>query len=287
MANRTIALSIGDIHSNCRFGLMNPEVVLPPMDDMGEAWTPEATESQLWLWDCYTKHIDKIKNLAGKDEIIPLVGGDITHGDKYADKEKVSVRRYDEFHIAADALSKLAELKNVSRMRIVKGTGSHVFGHGTSELLVANMLNSQYGVDAQVAYQYSLNIKGAEFDIAHHGPGPGIRAWLRGNVLRLYVRDIMMTAIMEGEIVPDVILRWHFHQYVPHTEEYRSNGTTYKTMAAISPSYCFIDDYARKASRHAPKLTVGMLAFEIVDGKVINKYEFLDSINLHKREVLK
>lgn len=287
MANRTLTISIGDLHGGCRFGLMNPEIVLPPMDDLGEEWSPEPTESQLWLWECYTKHINQIKELAGKDEIIPLVGGDLTHGDKYPDKEKVSTRRYDQVAIAADVLDRLASLKNVKRMRIVKGTGSHVFGHGTSELLVANLLNATHDIDAGVAYQYSLNIKGIEFDIAHHGPGPGIRKWLSGNVLRLYVRDIVMQCIMEGDPVPDVVLRWHYHKYVPHTEEFRSDGKTYKTMAAISPSYCFIDDYARKATRHTPKLTVGMLAFEIVNGKVVAKHEFLDSINLHKREVLR
>jgi hypothetical protein len=256
------------------------------MDDLNDYWSPQPTESQLWIWEQYTKHIKELKHLAGKDEIVVLVGGDITHGKMYSDKERVSVREYDDYAIAADALSELARLKNVKRMRLVKGTGSHVFSHGTAELVVARILEAEHEVDAKVAYHYLLNIRGVNFDIAHHGPGPGIRKWLQGNILRYYVRSLVIQALMEQEPVPDVLLRWHFHQYVPDTHEFRSNGQTYTTLARICPSYSYIDDHARKVVKSPSKLTVGMLAFELVDGKVKSEHEFLSSIDLRRKEVL-
>jgi hypothetical protein len=257
------------------------------MDDLQDYWSPQPTESQLWLWDEFQEHKKQLIDLAGKDEIIVLVGGDVTHGKRYPDKERVSVREYDDYAIAADVLGELAELKNVKRMRLVRGTGSHVYGHGTAELVVARILEAEYGIDAKVAYHYLLNIRGVNFDIAHHGPGPGIRNWLKGNVLRYYVRSIVTSAIMEQEDVPDVLLRWHFHRYVPDTHEYRSNGTTYITRSRICPSYSYIDDHARQVTKSVSKLTVGMLAFELINGKVKDDYEFLSSIDLRRKEVLK
>ncbi len=285
-SKRLIVAELGDIHANCMFALMRPGIQLPPMDDLQDSWSPHATHSQLWIWEQYTKHIDDLKHLAGKDEIVVLVGGDITHGKHFPDKERVSVRQYDDFAIAADALGELAQLKNVKRMRLVKGTGSHVYGHGTAELVVARILEAEYGINAKVAHHYLLTIRGVHFDIAHHGPGPGVRKWLRGNVLRLYVRSIVMSAIMEQEQVPDILLRWHFHRYVPDTHEFRSNGKTYITRSRICPSYSYIDDHARKVAKSPTKLTVGMLAFEIVNGKVKDDHEFLSTIDLRRKEVL-
>lgn len=286
MGKRTIALAIGDIHGGCRFGLMRPGLELPPMDDQGDPWIPELTESQIWLWDEFQKHKRELIKFAGKDEIVPLVGGDVTHGDKYPDKEKVTVRRYDQLCIAADVLAELAKLKNVNIMRVVKGTGSHVMGHGTAELIVARLLQAECNIDVGVAYHYLLQIRNTTWDIAHHGPGPGIREWTKGNVLRLYTESLMMAELMAGGVPPDVLLRWHYHRYVPKTPTIRANGNTYRTIANICPSYCFIDDFARQVTRSVPKLTVGMLAYEIIEGKVREPLELISTLDLRKKEVL-
>ncbi len=286
MSKRTIAVAIGDIHSGCLFGLMRPGIELPPLDDQGELWSPEPTESQVWLWDCFQEHKAELIKFAGKDDIVVFYGGDVTHGDKYPDKEKVTVRRYDQLHIAVDNLSEIASLKNVKVMRLAKGTGSHVMGHGTAELIVARMLRENYKLDIGVAYHYLSEIQGTTWDIAHHGPGPGIREWTKGNVLRLYTESIMMAELMSGGKPPDVLLRWHYHRYVPKMPTIRSNGGTFTTIANICPSYCFIDDFARQVTKAVSKLTVGMLAYEIVDGKVRAPQEFLSTIDLRKKEVL-
>jgi hypothetical protein len=287
MSKRLVVAAIGDLHANSKLAIMRPGIELPPFDTMSDVYIPQATEIQRWEYDEFQKHKQGLIDLADKSEIFFIVGGDITHGKRYPNKERVSVRAFDDFAIAADILGELAVLKNVKQMRIVKGTGSHVYSHGTSELIVARILNAQHKVDARVAYHYSINIRGVEFDIAHHGPGPGIRNWLKGNVLRLYVRSIVMGAVMARDTVPDVLLRWHYHQYIPETHEFRPDGMTYKTLARICPSYAYVDEHARQTVKSPSKLTVGMLAFEIENKKVVKDHEFLSDIDLRRREIFK
>jgi hypothetical protein len=284
MSKRIWFLSFGDTHGNCRFGLMKPGIVLPPQDDEGEEWIPELTTTQEWIYDQFINHIDGVMSLVGNDELFVCHGGEPTHGDIYHDKEKVSTRRYDEFKIAIETLGIVAQIPNVKRWRFAKGTGSHVYGHGTAELMIAEMMRDKYGIDARAYYHPLIEICGKVFDVSHHGPGTGIRNWLKGNVLRLYVRSLMMDELMAGRRPPDVVLRHHFHDYVPETVKIRANGKTHTTMAAVVPSYCGITDFGRKAVRSPSKLTVGMLLYEIYRDRLLEPYEFISTLDLRKKE---
>lgn len=285
MSKRIWIIGFGDTHGGCRFGLMKPGIVLPPPDDKGKEWIPESTKTQEWIFEEFQKHLDGVMKLVKKDEIFVIHGGEPTHGDVYADKEKVTTRKYDQYKIAKETLGIIAGLKNVKHWRFSKGTSSHVDGHGTAELIISDMLSEEYGIDAKAYYHPYLDIKGKVFDVAHHGPGTGIRNWLKGNILRLYTRSLMMDEIMEGNSPPDVLLRHHFHDYVPETVKIRTNGKTHKTMAFVLPSYCGITDFGIKAARSPSKLTVGMLLFEIYKDKVLDPYEFMSTLDLRRKEV--
>lgn len=296
-SKRRIAVSLGDTHGGSLFGLMRPGIEIPRdeftemLEDETphrEPFRPAVTSHHQWMYNTYMYAIDEIKHLAGKDDILVIHGGDITHGAKHADAEKVSPVIFDQWYIAFDSMRDLLELPNVKWLRIVKGTGSHVFSHGTSEMIVAELLRREYPKkDINVSYQYLLDAFGVEYDIAHHGPGTGIRNWTKGNVLRLYTKSAALDALDAGKAPPDVMLRYHYHEYCPETVTVRRNGTTYYTRCYINPGFHALDDYARKATKSKSKTEAGMLAWEIVDGKLRGEaHEFIRTADMRTRETI-
>jgi len=71
--------------------------------------------------------------------------------------------------------------------------------------------------DIKMCQHGLLDIDGVTIDYAHHGPFPGSRSWLKGNIARYYLRDLMMREIMNGNSPPKLVVRAHYHTPV---EEY-------------------------------------------------------------------
>ena len=276
-----------DTHGNSKYGLMRPGILLPGEDIDGESfpWEPGATAGNQYLWECYEKDIDDLKHLAGKDEIIVAELGDVTHGIKYPE-EAVSTRLSDQMAIAEDNFLPLISLKNVKHVLIATGTGAHSFGEGSAEYMLAKYLKSEYQKDVTAAPHYLSTLFGIECDIAHHGGWPGSRNWLKGNVLRYNVRSRMMDDIQVGIKPPDLILRGHYHTYVPEIVHVRTRDRTYTTWVSISPSYSLLNDHARQITRSKSHITNGMLAYEIINGKILERHEFLHTVDLRRKEVI-
>ena len=199
-------------------------------------------------------------------------------------RELVSTRAADQFEIAFANLAPWMAVPNLQRMVFAKGTGYHELEEGSAALIVAARVRTA-GIKVDVPYHWKATIGGVNFDLAHHGSPPGSRYWLRGNILRLYTQSIMDDELVEGHDPPDVLLRGHYHQYVSEVVTRRARGKTWRTHAAICPSYCFIDDYARKVAKSPPKATIGMLAFEVVDGRV-TPHEFIRTFDFTTKEVV-
>jgi len=276
-----------DTHGNSKQGLMRPGILLPGIDLQGKhhPWEPGATAGNQYLWECYEKDIEDLKHLAGKDEIIVAELGDVAHGTKYPD-EAVSTRLSDQMAIAEDNFHPLISLKNVKHVRIVTGTGAHSFGEGSAEYMLAASLAAGYGKDVVTSPHYLLTAFGIECDIAHHGGWPGSRNWLKGNVLRYDVKSRMMDDIQVGIKPPDLVLRAHYHTYVPEIVHIRTRERTYTTWVSISPSYSLLSDHARQITRSISHVCNGMLAYEIINGKILERHEFLHTVDLRRKEII-
>lgn len=276
-----------DTHANSKWGLMRPGILLPGEDIEGESipFEPGATASNKYLWECYEKDIEDLKHLAGKDEIIVFDLGDVTHGIKYP-AEATSTRLSDQMAIAIDNFEPLLAIKNVQHVRIVTGTASHVFGEGSAEYMLAKYLKAEYKKDIIASPHYLTTAFGIECDIAHHGSFPGSRNWLKGNVLRYDVISRMKDDIEVGIVPPGLILRGHYHQYVPDIVKLRTRDRTYVTWVSLCPSYSLLNDHARRFTRSVSHVTVGMLAYEIIDSKILYCHEFLHTVDLRKKEII-
>lgn len=281
---RVVCVHISDIHSGHQLGLLQPdtEIQVQSPDGSFYYYTPNLTKSQEYLQELYLKSIDDINAFAGKDPVIVFMTGDITHGNKHI-QQCITADVSSQITIAVANMRPLYRLRTLKAVRFAGGTGSHTFEGASGEMLVASNLRLEYPrVDTKTVFHGSYLINGAEIDYAHHGPYPGSREWLRGNVARFYLRDMMMRHAMEGSLIPSIVLRGHYHSFV---KEYLSHGG-FGAWLVVAPSMCLLDDYARYATRSEFKCTNGMVVFDIVGSKVGEPALLGNTIDVRTKEVI-
>jgi hypothetical protein len=281
---RTILAVISDTHAGNTGGLLNPNTTLYAEDEEGNPypWQPELNASQRYLWELYTENIRKVEAWAAGDEVVVLHTGDECQGDKYK-QLLVSTRLSDQIEIAYYNLLPWYDLPNLKAMRVVAGTQAHNFGEGSAAVLVAKLLaKEEPRVSTLPLYHGLLTVNGVVVDYAHHGPHPGSRDWLKGNVARYYLRDLMTREIKKRRRPPDLVLRGHFH--TPVHEYLEDCG--YASRLFILPSYCMIGDHGRQVTRSQYEITHGTLAFEIVDGRIVGEKRLYKTIDIRTKETL-
>ena len=257
--------------------------MLYDQDELGNLtkYTPTLTDIQNWLWNVYNeKIIARTKEIAADDDLVIIHLGDVCHGKKHPE-QLMSTRQEDQAIIAATALSRLAALKPRS-IRIIAGTAAHTFGEASATIAVANRLTSILNLPTKVVYHGLFDIDGLVVDASHHGPGPGSRSWLTGNVARYYLRSLMMTDIIANQYPPDLVLRGHVHTKI---DEVVTVGDR-ESRIAICPALCFMSDYARQTTRSLSSVTVGGALFEIVNGSIVKRHWLTDAVDIRTRQTL-
>jgi len=285
---RTIAWPITDPHGGYRFGLMRPGIRLEAMDEKEDYFEPKATAFQKVIWKHYLSDIEYVKKLAAGDDIVLFLLGDLIQGTILRDGMLVTPRLEDQFAIIEDALEPILSLPNIKRVYLCKGTGAHTMKHGSSEIRMARHIRKVYGIPATAYYHVRLNLRGVEFDLAHHGASTGIWRWISGDQIRRYTRDVMFGDLLAGRKPPEILLRGHYHDRWIETVRIYVNGTCYRADAAVCPGYSlFTDDYTMKATKSKPYMTVGTLPIEIVDGHVGEIHDRAHTIQVFRREVMR
>lgn len=290
MSRRTVLVVITDTHANNKRALMNPTVQLPEETEEGELtgdwYTPKPTKLQEYLWRLYVDGMKQVYRIARGDEVMVIHNGDECQGNKHP-AHHVSARLADEILIAVANLEPWLQFPNVKHFRLAHGTQAHSFLMGSSTHLVRQMLADKHpDKDVRACYHGLIEYNGYMVDYAHHGPHPGSRSWLRGNIARLYLRDLMDREIKRGNRPPDLVVRGHYHTPVHETLTDEANGQEYVSDLYIVPSWCGMDDHAQQATRSHDSITFGMLVIEIVDGAKVKAHKLYDSLDLRKREVL-
>lgn len=283
---RSIVVFLSDPHCGHRFGLLNPLTQLPHLEDIGLPWIPEKTELQRIIWTFYKQDLDKVISFANSDPIHLIMMGDIVQGTLLYDQKLVTARAADQKIIAQDVFKYWFDLPNLVQARFIKGTAVHSMKHGSVEIELAHFFSQVYKKDIQAYHHILLNIDGVELDCAHHGPGSGIREWTKGNILRLYTKDIMFKSIGRHEKPPDMIVRGHFHERVLELVHIHADGMTHKTWGVICPAYSiFADSWTQKVTKSSSYMTCGLVMAEIIDGRIKEVIDLVHSIDIRKREV--
>lgn len=287
---RDILVAMADSHGGNNQALLNPDTVLERDDESGQShkYNPQLTPFQELVYSNYLEHMYKVKQLAGRDKIFLIHDGDLTQGDRY-EENWVSSRLSDQILIAYYNLRPWMEFKNLNVVRLAKGTGVHVYKEGSSEILVAKLLQNEFpDRNISCVYHGLLTLNNFSIDYAHHGPFPGSRDWLKGNVAQLYLKDIMKRSLKRNIKPPDLVLRAHFHEYIRtnNIEWWGESNDEYISTLVTLPSYCGGSDNGIKASRSRDTLQIGLCAFEIVDGKLLDVHRFFETYDIRSKETI-
>jgi hypothetical protein len=285
---RTILAICSDLHGGHRHGLLNPETLLDEIDEKGnviEQYHPPLNKIQEYLWEKYTGWISEAFDYAKRDEVVFVLNGDLTAGNKYK-QLLVSDRLADQI-IIGEANAAPIYARKPKAVRLIKGTGAHVFDNGSAEILIATLLKADYPKISTRVYDHALmEIGGVDVDISHHGPPTGPREWLKGNEARYYLRSLMLQEIVAGNIPPRLIFRGHYHEYIEEVLKIKHNGEWYASTLVITPSLTFITDYARMVMRSPNRVTHGIVLAEIVDGELLRVVPMLKTVDIRSKESL-
>jgi len=288
---RVIIAVRGDTQAGHSGGLLNPETLLPDTEIIDglvapTLRSPELRPIQKTLWKWHTEDLESIKNLANGDPIVWVEMGDLTQGNRFLDDLGITAMS-DQWHISRFNCLPLLELPNVKAFYIVRGTGVHVWGEGSTETALVTQLRAEYPeIKVAITSHWLLDMDGFTLDVAHHGPGAGIRNWTRGNVFDLYAKSMMMDDIDLGLAVPGVLLRAHKHEFIYRRPIHQVRGKVWEMPAFITPPYCFIGEHAVQVCQSPSFMGVGMLALEVFNGKLHDFHPFTHFVDLRAREVV-
>jgi hypothetical protein len=288
---RTILVGLSDTHGGHKLGLCNPNVLLQQIENGEIKWvSPQLSETQKWMYEAYEWGISEVISLAGKDEIVLIHDGDPTHG-KASFLELMSSRMSDQILIAQSNFEIWTRYKNLKAIRFAVGTGIHEMGEGSSSILINNYLQGKYPkLNTSVVYHGVLTIQSPKrnfvVDFSHHGANTGSRTWLTGNEMRYYLRSIMIRELMDGKTPADLYLRGHYHTYMREYLEIAANGNTHESWMVLLPGFTFKDDYTRRVTRSEFKQSIGMVAFELLDGKLYDTHKLVRTVDIRTKEIL-
>jgi hypothetical protein len=273
---RRVVLALADTHCGSRFGLLDPKTVLIREHDDGslEEWTPVLTATQELLWEKFRAHLEQFREFAGRSEVLAFHDGDLTDGNRYPEHSMPDVTLEDQRVIAAKILGHL----KAKTLRLVTGTAVHV--PESAEARVAARLG------AECYHHGQADVDGVVFEFAHHGPSPGIRDWTEGNVALYHLRSRVYADRRRGLEPARVHAYAHYHQFVRATHNEIWEGRPYTYDLVVVPSYSGLKSHGRKVTRSTPFIRNGMVAFEVVGGKLGEIRVFFDEEDLRTKEVL-
>lgn len=253
-------VSIADLHCCHKLGLCNPDTELPTENgDSTEG--VELTETQRYIWGEYLRHIDYVKRVTGNSPVILTLLGDWMHGDKHPE-QLMSNRLSDQIDIAVKAVEPwIKAFKKILCVRIFMGTGAHDPVGGLTVLAAQRLQGLYPRLDIRAVMHELMWINNVKFDLTHPAPSTGGRTWLKGNILRYYLKSAMLDEIAHDEEPARCYLRAHRHEDVHEQVEIQGIPDR-RADIWVLPSYCGISYYAKNRNGEY-RLHNGMLYIEV------------------------
>jgi len=288
-SKRFVFVLVSDTHAGHNYGLLNPDTIFKEYDYEGSQYDhkPSLNKQQEYLWDTYIESVERVREIAKGAPIIVLHNGDLTAGLKYPNQMAFTAIS-NQIIAARDNMLPWLKLPNMRAFRITYGTQSHEFFEGTAPRLVIDSLEERYpDKDVRLMKHGYTEIEGVTFNYAHHGPYPGSRKWLEGNVARYYLRDLMMRSILSGKAPPYINAYAHYHTPIEEKLTMPANGNIYRSYLFISPSFELLGDYGQQATRSIDKVTNGVIALECDQGGLVNEPHWITkTTDIRTKEVI-
>jgi hypothetical protein len=281
--SRRVLVFLADTHAGHKLSLMNPESWLLEQDDGAfRPYHPALSATQQGLWAHYQDDVAAVAEMADGAQVDVVHVGDVTWGLRYP-AGLVSTRMADQLTLAVANLEPWLALDNVASLTLVTGTDSHELGEASAPLLVAGQLATAHPERRISTVSHLLGqVDGVAVDAAHHGPHPGTREWLMGNNVRHYTRSLMLGEVVRGGEPPALVVRAHYHDYARETVRVGQ----WCTEAVVLPAYAGLTPYAQQATRSISRITCGLVAVEIEDGRLREVRALVHSKDIRAQVVL-
>lgn len=275
---RDIIWCMSDPHAWFKLGLLNPDTIIH--DPQGTEQRVNLNASQTWLWDVYQRGRKQVIDLADGDPIHSFFLGDISHGNKHI-SEQMSTSVSAQIEAAEWIMYPMLDMPNVKTLRMAAGTGAHVFGEGSAEILVAEHLKWKYPkVDIRVMYHGLAKIQGVNIDFAHHGPNVSKQPWNRGSGAKNYLKSMQQEDFNLGRDMADLVLRGHYHEFVKEWNSLQGH----EAWIVVMPPMCLAGDYTIQAVKSLTYVSPGTVAVEIINGKIIDIHSFTETLDIREIE---
>jgi len=253
MPKRHIIAIPADLHSGSKVALITGDQ-WEFVDD--GTYLPSAGQkiiAQQWdvAWQ-YVARLMKPKLLQTRPKLSIFMAGDSTEGVHHEQSQLITARKDEQERIHIAAMCRAFELSGFDpkqdELRYISGTGVHDgTGSSSSERIVRELLGVDKLDGRMVIDHLRRNINGVLLDIAHQGPGPGLRRWTRSNPLRLALQDYYFQCLELQRPVPRYFIRAHRHQYV--TADIRHSVTGQIAIEGfLLPSLTMKNDFAQTRS---------------------------------------
>lgn len=300
--DRKLVLVFSDTHGGSKHGLCNPDAdtietieQLTPQGVVEDAFLQKVSinSTQKYLWALYEKVIENVMKIAGEDPVIAMHNGDLTQGNKYK-THLMTEGMENQYRIAAYNMLPLFSIPTLHRIFFIQGTESHIGFEGIAPHQVQLILSSdefrEMGsrkIPIETANHALISIDDYLIDIAHHGAFPGSRKWLTGNIVRYNMKSDVISSAMSQSEIPDIYIRSHYHTPVEESLTEFIDDEPVRTKSIITPSFQGMNQYARQATRSKPAVTNGAVLLEIVNGKLLDIYWLMNTIDIRvKKEII-
>jgi hypothetical protein len=175
-------------------------------------------------------------------------------------------------------------IPTVKKIRFITGTEVHV--PENAEARVAARLRAETGLDVACCHHGRFDMGDDTIDGSHHGPYPGSRDWLKGNVATYYLKDRVYQDRRSDSGPARIYMRGHYHQFVHVTLHELWHGWTFTHDLVIIPALAGLDGYVRKVAHSPPILQAGIVCLEFIDGQLAEIKPFVQEIDLRTEEKL-
>jgi len=220
MPKRHIIAIPADLHSGSKVALITGNQ-WEFVDD--GVYIPSAGQkiiAQQWdiAWQAVAR-LMKPKLLQARPKLSIFMAGDSIEGVHHEQSQLITARKDEQERIHIAAMRRAFEISGFDpkqdELRYISGTGVHDgIGSSSSERIVRELLGVDK-LDGRIVIDHlRRNINGVLLDIAHQGPGPGLRRWTRSNPLKLALQDYYFQCLELQQPVPRYFIRAHRHQFV-------------------------------------------------------------------------
>jgi hypothetical protein len=81
-----------------------------------------------------------------------------------------------------------------------------------------------------------------------------------------------------------MVLRGHYHEYVKVWHGKKQDGYYFESWLVVAPPLSLLSDWSRQATQSAYIISPGILALEVIDGRLYETHFFGKTLDIRKKE---